>query len=64
LATPAGSRLWRFKYKHDGVEKLISLRIYPEVKLKDVRDKRDDAPQPIATNVDPSAKRRAEKSAR
>ncbi len=64
LVTPTGGRLWRFKYKHDGVEKLISLGIYPDVKLKDARDKRDEARRLIAANVDPSAKRRAEKSAR
>ena len=64
LVTPTGGRLWRLKYKHGGVEKLISLGIYPDVKLKDARDKRDEARRLIAANVDPSAKRRAEKSAR
>ena len=64
LVTPTGARLWRFKYKHDGVEKLISLGIYPDVKLKDARDKRDEARRLIAANVDPSAIRRANKSAR
>ena len=64
LVTPTGARLWRFKYKHDGVEKLISLGIYPDVKLKDARDKRDEARRLIAANVDPSAIRRAKKSAR
>jgi integrase len=64
LVTPTGGRLWRFKYKHGGVEKLISLGIYPDVKLKDAREKRDEARRLIAANVDPSAKRRAEKSAR
>jgi integrase len=64
LVRPTGGRLWRFKYKHGGVEKLISLGIYPDVKLKDARDKRDEARRLIAANVDPSAKRRAEKSAR
>jgi hypothetical protein len=34
------------------------------VKLKDLLDKRDEAPRLIAANVDPGVKRRAEKSAR
>jgi hypothetical protein len=32
--TPPGGRLWRFKYKHGGREKLISLGIYPDVKRR------------------------------
>jgi len=43
LVTPAGGRLWRFKYKRGGVEKLITLGQYPEVSLKRAREKRDDA---------------------
>jgi Arm DNA-binding domain len=29
LVTPAGGRLWRFKYRHAGVEKLLTLGAYP-----------------------------------
>jgi hypothetical protein len=29
LVTPAGGRLWRFKYRHGGVEKLLTLGAYP-----------------------------------
>jgi integrase len=64
LVKPTGSRLWRFKYKYGGTEKLISLGIYSDVKLKDARAKRDEARRLIAGNIDPSAKRRAEKNAR
>jgi integrase len=64
LVQPTGARLWRFKYKLNGVEKLISLGIYPEVRLKDAREKRDEARRLTAANVDPSVKRRAEKHAR
>ena len=43
LVTPAGGRLWRFKYRHGGVEKLLTLGAYPDVSPKRAREKRDDA---------------------
>jgi len=43
LVTPVGGRLWRFRYKRGGAEKLLILGQYPEVSLKRAREKRDDA---------------------
>jgi integrase len=63
LIRPNGSRLWRFKYAHGGVEKLLSLGPYPEVPLKRARAKRDEARGLLADAIDPSAKRKAERSA-
>jgi hypothetical protein len=60
LVTPAGGRLWRFKYKRGGVEKLLTLGQYPEVSLKRAREKRDDARRQLSDGVDPTLKRRAE----
>jgi hypothetical protein len=63
LVTPAGGRLWRFKYKRGGVEKLLTLGRYPEVSLKRAREKRDDARRQLSDGVDPTLKRRAEEDA-
>jgi integrase len=63
LVTPAGGRLWRFKYKRGGVEKLLTLGQYPEVSLKRAREKRDDALRQLSDGVDPTLKRRAEADA-
>lgn len=63
LVKPNGSRLWRFKYTHAGVEKLISLGAYPDVTLKRARDKRNEARKFVADDIDPSARRKAERSA-
>jgi integrase len=63
LVKPTGARLWRFKYAYAGVEKLLSFGSYPEVPLKRARDKRDEARKLIADAVDPSVKRKSEKSA-
>jgi integrase len=56
--TPAGGKWWRFKYRFEGKEKLLSLGTYPEVSLKQARDKRDDARKLLANEqIDPSDKR-------
>ncbi|HNT90481.1 MAG TPA: Arm DNA-binding domain-containing protein [Smithellaceae bacterium] len=31
LATPSGGKLWRFKYRYDGKQKLISFGAYPQL---------------------------------
>ncbi len=64
LVTPTGGRLWRFRYRLGGVEKLLTLGAYPDVPLKRAREKRDDARKLVADGVDPSAKRQAERTAR
>jgi Arm DNA-binding domain len=33
LVTPSGGRLWRFRYRLGGVEKLLTLGAYPDVSL-------------------------------
>src|SRR5882757_9323505 len=48
LVTTAGGRLWRFKYRVGGVEKLLTLGAYPDVSLKRAREKRDDARRTLA----------------
>lgn len=58
LVNPSGSKLWRFKYRYAGVEKLISLGSYPEVSLKQARVARAAARQLVAADQDPSAARR------
>lgn len=63
LVTPAGGRLWRFRYRLGGVEKLLTLGAYPDVPLKRAREKRDDARRLVADGIDPSARRQAERSA-
>ncbi|HET9108897.1 MAG TPA: Arm DNA-binding domain-containing protein, partial [Steroidobacteraceae bacterium] len=41
LVTPAGSRLWRFRFRHGGKESMLGLGAYPEVSLKAAREERD-----------------------
>lgn len=52
--TPSGSRLWRMKYRHGGLEKTLSFGPYPEISLADAREKRDWARKLKAHGQDPS----------
>lgn len=56
LHTPAGGKLWRFPYRFDGKQKLLSFGAYPAVSLSDARSKRDDAKKLLASGIDPSEK--------
>jgi len=46
-----------------GREKLLSLGTYPEVGLKEARDKRDEARKQLAAGIDPGEARKAQKTA-
>lgn len=62
LVAVTGSRLWRFKYRHGGREKLLALGSYPEISLKRAREKRDEARAILAEGRDPSAVRATNKA--
>ncbi len=59
--TPTGSKRWRFKYRYDNKEKLLSLGLYPDVSLKKARLRRDEAREQLADGVNPSELRKTEK---
>ncbi|MGI9026608.1 MAG: tyrosine-type recombinase/integrase, partial [Burkholderiaceae bacterium] len=64
LLSPAGGKWWRLKYRVDGKEKLMSLGTYPDVGLKEARERRDEARKQLAADIDPGEHRKATKSAR
>jgi integrase len=61
--TPAGGKLWRWAYKHEGKEKLMSFGKYPEVSLVLARERHAEARKLLATGLDPMAQRKAAKTA-
>lgn len=63
LVTPSGGKLWRFKYRFAGKEKLLSFGAYPEISLSDARNRREEARKLLANDVDPSEIRKAKKAA-
>jgi len=40
---PTGGKLWRWKYRHGGKEKLMSLGQYPDVPLAEARERHAEA---------------------
>ncbi|MGB5851412.1 MAG: integrase arm-type DNA-binding domain-containing protein [Rhodanobacter sp.] len=61
--SPAGGKLWRWKYRISGKEKRLAIGAYPDTGLADARDKRDAARKLLAAGVDPGEQRKAEKAA-
>jgi integrase len=64
LLNPNGSKWWRFDYRFAGKRKTLSMGVYPDVSLKDARDKRDEARKLLARDIDPGAHRKAAQAAR
>jgi integrase len=64
LITPKGRKGWRFKYRFNDKEKLLSFGIYPTISLSDARSMRDEARKLVAKGIDPSSARKEEKQAR
>ncbi len=58
LVNPRGSKLWRIKYRMDGVERKLALGPYPEITLAEARAARDAARRQLAHAVDPNAAKR------
>jgi len=63
LVNPSGSKLWRWKYRHDGKEKLMPFGAYPDVSLADSRVRLAEARRMLAAGIDPMAQRKAAKEA-
>jgi len=69
LVKPTGARLWRFKYRFGGKEKLAAFGSYQpgssdHVSLSEARDRLTEAKGQLRDGIDPSAAKRAEKAAR
>lgn len=56
---PTGAKWWRFRYRIDGREKMLSLGVYPDVSLSSARQRRDEARSLVAKRIDPSIARAA-----
>lgn len=65
LVNPNGSKWWRMKYWRPGTKKqnLLSLGVYPDVSLKQARERREYTRNLIADGIDPADQRKAETQA-
>ena len=61
--TPAGGKLWRWKYRFESREKLMSFGGYPDVPLSLARERHLETRKLLASGTDPMADRKTEKAA-
>jgi integrase len=61
--TPAGSKVWRWKYRHAGKEKRLALGVYPAVTLVQARRNHIKARELLAAGTDPGEARKDAKLA-
>ncbi|MGJ8623640.1 MAG: Arm DNA-binding domain-containing protein [Yoonia sp.] len=64
LVKPNGSKLWQFKYRMDGKERLLSIGVYPNISLAQARKTKDGARANVAAGIDPSEAKQQEKRQR
>ncbi len=62
LVTPAGGKWWRLKYRFGGKEKSLSMGVFPDVTLKEARERRDAARKLLANGVDPGIERKVQRA--
>lgn len=60
--TPAGGKYWRMKYRYGGKEKRLAFGVYPDVGLKEARDKVEAARKTLQSGNDPGEVKKAEKT--
>jgi integrase len=60
---PRGSKWWRFRYRFQHAERMISLGVYPSVNLATARLLHADARGLLARDIDPSVDRKEKRAA-
>lgn len=58
LVQPSGSLLWRYRYRCAGIERKLSLGVFPKVSLQEARKKRDVARAELEDGIDPAEVKR------
>jgi integrase len=59
--TPMGSKLWRYRYRFNGKQKTLAIGVYPEVSLREAREKHQEARKKLSNGLDPMAAKRTQK---
>lgn len=61
--SPAGGKLWRWKYRHGGKERRLALGSWPATSLKEARARAVEARRTLEGGQDPGAVKRQERQA-
>ena len=64
LVNPGGSKLWRWRHRVDGKERLMTFGAYPLVSLCHARQLHFEARKTLAAGIDPMGERRAKADAK
>lgn len=59
---PNGAKYWRFKYKVEGKEQVVSIGVYPERSLKEARDERAKLRKMRHDGLDPRQEQKKQKA--
>lgn len=62
LVKTTGAKLWQMKYRFEGKENIFSIGSYPEVSLKEARERRDSARTQLANGTNPNTAKRSAKA--
>ena len=62
LLVKNSGKYFRFDYRYQGKRKTLALGVYPEVRLKDAREKRDEGRRLLQNDIDPAALRKESKT--
>jgi hypothetical protein len=62
--TPRNHKSWRFKFRFEGKQQLLTLGSYPEMSLSEAREKRFDAKKLLVRGLRSSSCRTAHKACR
>jgi integrase len=60
LIVSSGAKLWRWRYRFDGKEKMMALGEYPFVSLAEARERQYSARKKLGAGIDPMAERKTE----
>jgi len=59
--TPSGRKYWRMNYRYAEKYKTLAIGVYPDVTLKEARQKRDEAKRLLSEGKDPSTEKQRQR---
>jgi crotonobetainyl-CoA:carnitine CoA-transferase CaiB-like acyl-CoA transferase len=62
LIQPNGAKWWRFRYRWQGREQMLSMVTYPDTPLIEARKQRDTARQQLAQGIKAAAERQQKRN--
>lgn len=63
LVKPSGTKAWRYKYRFNGRELTLAIGLFPEISLKQARQRHQAAREMLANGTDPNQDKRNRKLA-